>query len=109
VADKTILLDSCVPRPFKRELHFYQVQHTSEIGWQDLDDRPLLEQADGSFDVLITVDQNLPYQQNLSRYQISVIVLIARTNRLADLQPLVPPLVGVLATIGPGEMFEIRG
>ncbi len=109
MADKTILLDSCVPRPFKRELHFYQVQHTSEIGWQDLDDRPLLEQADGSFDVLITVDQNLPYQQNLSRYQISVIVLIARTNRLADLQPLVPALIGVLATIGTGELFEIRG
>lgn len=107
MADKTILLDSCVPRPFKRELRSYPVQHTSETGWQDFDDRPLLEHADGSFDVLLTVDQNLPYQQNLSRYDLSIIVLIARTNRLEDLQPLAPSLLDVLEIIQPGELFEI--
>lgn len=107
MAVKIILLDSCVPRPFKRELRPYPVKHTSETGWQDFDDRPLLEYADRSFDVLITTDQNLRYQQNLSRYELSVIVLIARTNRLEDLQPLVPELLDVLEEIQPGELFEI--
>jgi hypothetical protein len=107
VANKTVLLDSCVPRPFKRELRPHRVSHTSEVGWQDLDDRPLLERANTSFDVLITTDQNLPYQQNLSRYELSVIVLIARTNRLEDLLPLVPDVLNALDTIQPGEMEEI--
>jgi len=83
------------------------VRHASEIGWQDLDDRPLLERADDSFDVLITTDRNLPYQQNLSRYSLSVIILIAHTNRLEDLLPLIPDVLNELDTIQPGELVEI--
>jgi hypothetical protein len=107
VADKSVLLDSCVPRPLKRELHSHQVRHASEIGWQDLDDRPLLERADASFDVLITTDRNLPYQQNLSRYSLSVIILVAHTNRLEDLLPLVPDVIDTLDKIQPGELVEV--
>ena len=107
MANKKVLLDSCVPRPFKRELSLHHVQHTSEIGWQDLDDRPLLESANGSFDVLITTDQNLPYQQNLSRYSLSIIILVARTNRLEDLLPLVSNVLKALEKIQPGEIEEI--
>lgn len=107
MADKSVLLDSCVPRPLKRELRSHQVRHASEIGWQDLDDRPLLERADASFDVLITTDQNLPYQQNLSRYSLSVIILIARTSRLEDLLPLAPAVLDVLDKLQPGELVEI--
>ena len=83
------------------------MRHASEIGWQDLDDRPLLERADDSFDVLITTDRNLPYQQNLSRYSLSVIILIAHTNRLEDLLPLIPDVLNELDTIQPGELVEI--
>jgi hypothetical protein len=72
-----------------------------------LDDRPPLEHADASFDVLITTDQNLPYQQNLSRYSLSVIILIAHTNRLEDLLPLASDVVAALNTIQPGELVEI--
>lgn len=107
MANKNVLLDSCVPRPFKRELRPHRVRHASEIGWQDLDDRPLLERADASFDVLITTDQNLRYQQNLSRYSLSVIILIAHTNRLEDLLPLVPDVLYELDAIQPGELVEI--
>lgn len=83
------------------------MRHASEIGWQDLDDRPLLERADASFDVLITTDQNLRYQQNLSRYSLSVIVLVAHTNRLEDLLPLVPEVLNELDVIQPGELVEV--
>lgn len=107
MANKKVLLDSCVPRPFKREVRPHRVDHTSEIGWQDLDDRPLLEHADGAYDVLITTDRNLPYQQNLSRYELAVIILIARTNRLEELLPLVPGVLESLDSIQPGELEEI--
>jgi hypothetical protein len=83
------------------------VRHASELGWQDLDDRPLLERADASFDVLITADQNLRYQQNLSRYSLSVIILVAHTNRLEDLLPLVPEVLNELGVIQPGELVEV--
>lgn len=96
-----------MPRPLKRELRPHRVRHASELGWQDLDDRPLLERADASFDVLITTDQNLRHQQNLSRYSLSVIVLIAHTNRLEDLLPLVPDVIDAPDKIQPGELVEV--
>lgn len=107
MTNKKILLDSCVPRPFKRELRTQLTSHASEVGLQDLDDRPLLERADASYDVLITTDQNIPYQQNLSRYKLSLIILIARTNRLDDLLPLVPKVLDALESIRPGELVEV--
>jgi hypothetical protein len=67
----------------------------------------LIERADASYDVLITTDQNLPYQQNLSRYRLSIIILIARTNRLDDLLPLVPKVLDALENIRPGELVEV--
>jgi hypothetical protein len=57
--------------------------------------------------VLITTDQNLPYQQNLSRYTLSIIILVAHTNRLEDLLPLVPDLLEELDEIKPGEVSEV--
>jgi hypothetical protein len=54
------------------------------------------------FDVFVTVDRKLPSQQNLSALAIAVVVLRARTNRLADLRPLVPNLLLVLPGVKPG-------
>lgn len=97
-----------MPRPFKHELSDHLVRHTSEIGWQDLDDKPLLEQADAEFDVFITADQNMRHQQNLSPYRLAVIVLIARTNRLQDLHTRAPATRAALEHIQPGDLLEIR-
>ena len=62
-----------------------------------------LTRAQREFDAFVTVDRNLPFQQNLSRFSIAVIVLRARSNRLADLRPLVPRLLAVLARAKRGE------
>ena len=62
--------------------------------------------ADG-FDVLLTVDQNLKHQQNMSAAGISLIVLIALKNRIQDLLPLVPSTLTALSTIQPGDVVEI--
>jgi hypothetical protein len=66
------------------------------MGWSTIKNGELLVLASASFEIFITVDQNLPYQQNLSELPIAIIVLEARTNRLADLVSLVP---GLLAAI----------
>jgi hypothetical protein len=62
----------------------------------------------GRLDVLVTVDRSMPFQQRLDSRPFAVIVLRARTNRLADLLPLVPALLKALDGIKPGEVREIK-
>ncbi len=80
-----------------------------DLGWGDLNDRPLLDAMEGRFDALITVDKRLPKQQVLAGRTFGVVVLRARTNRLADLQPLVERLLQALTTLAPGYAREIAG
>jgi len=72
------------------------------MGWATIKNGQLLALAERSFDVFVTVDRNLSFQQNLTSYSIAVIVLRAKSNRLAELKPLVPQLLAVVATAQPG-------
>ena len=72
--------------------------------WRGIRNGELLARASNHFDVFVTVDRNLSMQQNVSAFPLSVIVLCAATNRLADLQPLVPELVRVLDASSPGRV-----
>lgn len=60
------------------------------------------------FDVLLTVDRNLEYQQDLTGFQIAIIVLEARSNQYAELQPMIPIVMEALKTIRPGEWVRIN-
>jgi pyruvoyl-dependent arginine decarboxylase (PvlArgDC) len=60
-----------------------------------------------SFTILLTTDQNLRYQQNLQQAGVAVVVLVAPSNRLPDLVPLIPDVRNVLDTIAPGEVIEV--
>ncbi len=104
-----VLLDGCVPRRLARELSVHEVQTAPKMGWGDLDDGPLLDAMAGWFDVLVTVDKNLPKQQQLDHRPFAVIVLRAKTNRLADLLPLVPALRLAIAEFRPGQVRELAG
>lgn len=79
------------------------------MGWADLDDGPLLDIMAGRFDVLVTVDKSLPKQQRVNNRPVAVVVLRAKTNRLADLLPHVPALRAVLGTLRPGQVYELSG
>jgi hypothetical protein len=79
-----------VPRRLREVLQGHDVRTLQEMGWADLDDGPLLEAIAGRFDALVKVDKHLPKQQRLEGRPFEVIVLHAKTNRLADLVPLVP-------------------
>lgn len=103
-----ILLDECVPRPLKRELTDYDVKTVVEMGWAGTKNGVLLRlMSQEGFTVLLTTDQNLRYEQNLEKASVSVVVLVATSNRLPDLVPLMEKARGVLATIAPGQIIEV--
>jgi hypothetical protein len=74
-----------------------------EAGWAALSNGDLLARAEHEFDVFVTVDRKLPFQQDLSRFSIAVIVLRARSNRVADLRALIPELLATLPVAKRGE------
>ena len=94
-----ILLDESLPRRLSRELAGHSVRTVSEVGWSSVENGELLRRAAGQFDVFLTADQNLQFQQNLGALPLTVITLVARTNKLEELRPLVPELLKRLATL----------
>ena len=72
------------------------------MGWTTIVNGRLLALAAEQFDVFVTVDRNLSFQQNLVAFSIAVVVLRAKTNRLADLKPLVPKLLTTVAVAPSG-------
>lgn len=104
-----VLLDESVPRRLARDLVGHDVKTVPEVGWAGKDNGKLLQLASGTFDVLVTVDKKLEYQQNLSKFAIAVVVLDARTNRYDDLKQFVPGLLKQLDNVVPGRCFRIAG
>lgn len=105
-----ILLDECVPRPLKRKLADYDIHTVVEMGWPGKKNGELLRLMNQEgFTVLLTTDQNLRYQQNLEQAGIAIIVLVACSNRLPDLVPLIPETRNALDAIVPGDVIEIQG
>jgi hypothetical protein len=104
-----VLLDGCVPSRLADELPGHDVKTAPAMGWADLDDGPLLNSMTGRFDALVTVDKSFPKQQRIDNRPLAVIVLRAKTNRLADLLPHVPRLRTVLENAQPGQVYEISG
>lgn len=77
-----VLLDECVPRKLKREIANHEVVTVTEQGWSGIQNGELLNLAATKFDVFLTVDQNLSFQQNIKNFNIAIILMVARNNRL---------------------------
>ncbi len=77
------------------------------MGWTGLKNGDILTLAENEFDIFITVDRNLSYQQNLSQFNLAVLVLFAPTNRLADLKLLVPDILAALPSAMGGHVLKI--
>ncbi len=104
-----ILLDECVPRPLKRHLTQYEVKTVTEMGWAGTKNGQLLKKMqEAQFTILLTTDQNLRYQQNLEQAGVAIVVMVANSNRLPDLIPLIPEVCETLETIAPGQVIEIQ-
>ena len=104
-----VLLDECVPRKLRRELADHEVLTVTERGWSGIKNGKLLTLAEVEFDVFLTVDQNLKYQQNLKAFNIGVILLVARNNRLKTLLPLMPEAKEALENIRAGDFVRVGG
>jgi predicted nuclease of predicted toxin-antitoxin system len=102
-----ILLDESLPRPLARLLPDHEVRTVSAVGWTGTRNGELLKLAAGSFDVFLTADQNLEHQQDLDALPIAVVVLMAPTNRIETLQPLIPALLRALATLAPRQLIRV--
>jgi Domain of unknown function (DUF5615) len=97
-----VLLDECVDWRLVREITGHEVKTARQMGWTTIKNGELLALASKDFDVFVTVDRNLTSQQNLAAFSIAVVVLRARTNRLADLKLLVPNLRDAIVSARPG-------
>ena len=86
----------------------HDCQTVRDAGWEGLTNGELLAQAELLFEVLITVDKNLHYQQNFRIRAISILLLRANSNDLDDLKPLVPSALNALKSIQPGQVLEIK-
>jgi predicted nuclease of predicted toxin-antitoxin system len=103
-----LLLDECIDRRLARELKGEHVIKTvPQMGWATIKNGKLLALAETEFDVFITVDRNLSFQQNLPKFNIAVLVLHARSNRLADLKPLVPQILIKLPKMSKGKAESV--
>ena len=102
-----LLLDESLPRRLKESFNRHEVRTVPEMGWQGTKNGELLQLAAAEFDVFVTADQNLQYQQNLTGVDIGIVVLAAVTTRLADLLPIVPQALVVLETIRPGDVVRV--
>lgn len=102
-----ILLDHCVPKPLRRHLTGHEVRTAYEMGWERLKNGKLLDAAQDGFDVLLTVDQNIPHQQNVDDCTIALIILVAPDNTVGTLLPFVPQLLELLPTVEPARLYQI--
>ncbi len=102
-----LLLDECVVRDLKTDLVGHEVTTVIEAGFGGLENGELLRAAAAEYDVLITVDRNLPFQQNIAALPIAVLLLLASGITYADLRPLIPQVIDKLSVIRPGEIHRV--
>lgn len=98
---RRVLFDEDVPRQLRRDLQGFDILTAVEIGWSGLKNGELLRKAEARFDVFITADRNLRFQQNLSAFAIGVVVLEGGSTKLEDLRPLVSELRRAIETVQP--------
>jgi hypothetical protein len=103
---KCVLLDHCAPRRVGQALAGCEVARAYQRGWSELKNGALLEAAErGGFDVLVTADKNLRYQQHLARRQIAIVEL--PTNALPALLPHFSAITEAVNRIKPGEYLQL--
>lgn len=104
-----VLLDECVPRALRNELPGHDVKTVAECGWAGVKNGELLRLAAESFDVLLTVDRNLEYQQNFAGAAVAVIVMNAPSNDIGALQPLMPQVLQAIRGAARGKVTNVQG
>lgn len=104
-----ILLDEDLPRRLANRLVGHEVSTVQRSGWSGVKNGKLLALAATQFDVLLTMDSNLEYQQNLATLPIAVLVIQAVSNRIQHLEPVVPNILQELKHFPPRSLRRVAG
>jgi hypothetical protein len=102
-----VLLDEQLPVALAAELPGHEVDTVVGLGWQGITNGELLRRTSGRFDLLVTMDRNIEFQQNLAVLPFAIIVLSAASNRMTHLRPLVPAILSAIQQIVPGTVQRI--
>ena len=102
-----ILIDECLDWRLRRALPEHNCVSVHQMGWKGLTNGTLLEKAQREFDILLTGDTNLTFQQNTTAFRIAVVVLEAQSTRLVDTIQLMPLVNDALRTIQPRQVVRI--
>jgi len=104
-----ILLDECLTRRLKS--HFstggHQCSTVQEAGLAGLTNGELLKRAERNFDVFTTLDKGIQYQQNVSGFQIAVLIIRAKSSRIEDILPHIPACLVAVRSIQPGQVLQV--
>jgi len=105
-----LLLDECLPRKLKNHLLGHECHTVPEAGWAGKKNGELLLLGEKSgFDIFLTLDRGMEHEQNLKGVGIAVILLSARSSRLADLLPRIPAILTALPSIRRGQLVRVAG
>jgi predicted nuclease of predicted toxin-antitoxin system len=94
-----VLLDECLPARLRLLLTGHSVTTVPRRGWAGIENGDLLRLAEKEFDVFLTVDRKLSTQQKLTKFDITIMLIRARSNRLEAIRPLVPELLETLSRV----------
>ena len=106
---REVLLDENLPRRLVEELPEHNVRTVSQHGWDGSSNVELLRRASDEFQVLVTGDQGIEHQQNMSAREVGVVVVQAPSNRFGDLRPLAPDISRAIEKVGSGEIVNVPG
>jgi hypothetical protein len=103
-----ILVDECIDERFRNSLTGHDCQTARYAGFAGLKNGDLLKAAEAAkFNVFLTADQGIEYQQNLTGRKIAIIIFHTKSNRLKNLLQLVPECLAHLKSIQPGQIVNI--
>ena len=102
-----VLIDECLNWRLSRALTGHYAVSAQKLGWAGLKNGALMAKAEKEFDVFMTGDRNLGFQQNASAFQIAIVVLHATSTQLHHTLPLMPKVLALLPSLKPGQVVDV--
>ena len=104
-----VLLDECIPVEVVAELPNHHVRTIRGMRWRGRKNGELLQLAAANFNVFVTIDQGLVFQQQIAKLKLGVVTLDALSNDMKELQPLMPALRHAVMKVKPGQVIRLEG
>lgn len=104
---RRVLFDENLPRQLRRDLGGFSIRTVQEEGWGSLQNGQLLRRAAESFEVFVTADRRMQYQQSLPSFAIGIVLIVTPRLQLGTLRTVLEPLRQAMAIVKPGEKVTV--